>query len=600
MGFPSLSDVTNSVSNAYNSARDAVSDTVDTVSKTASSAATAVTETVSNTASAVSNTVSSTYNTASTAVRDFGNEAVERASDLGQAGLDAGRRAVDAVQNFDVREAAATARSTIGEWTEAGRQGISDATSWSSERVGDAADFVRANVDGDDLASQAVRGLVTGVENNARFSLGVTGGVAREVVGTAGAVGQLGVTVAEMQAAPEAAAEYGQAIAGFVGDAGQATGNYLSSVAQDPSRLGGDLQGAWDATSGFVGDTADRYGTAIAEGRMEEIGMDVGTVATYVVPIGGGPARGAATALVREGGEALARTGTQALAREGGEAVVRSTATNLAEQRGAALVERMAANGGTAPLEQGAGRVADVAAASRLSGREVAVYRDAAQGRMIAMGEPGAVQVPAGSRIIAHTQPGTGAAALAPSGADLAGLGALGQRSSYIIDEAGGLARFGIDDAARVSAPRAGAGEAVTFQAPTRAAAAAAKPALLPGEGLVGTYDDLIKAGAKGDNITPHHIPSANRMAQEGVAKGDGIAINMEHPHPGSGGRHRETFTYGTQADMNMTPRQALDAGVDDARRIYQSQGLYTPAIEAKLQAVIDQNLAKYPAIFAK
>lgn len=83
---------------------------------------------------------------------------------------------------------------------------------------------------------------------------------------------------------------------------------------------------------------------------------------------------------------------------------------------------------------------------------------------------------------------------------------------------------------------------------------------------MVGTYDDLIAAGVKGDDITPHHIPSANRMALEGVSKGDGIAINMEQPFPGVGGRHRATFTYGTKADINMTARDALaaTARIDD------------------------------------
>jgi hypothetical protein len=125
-------------------------------------------------------------------------------------------------------------------------------------------------------------------------------------------------------------------------------------------------------------------------------------------------------------------------------------------------------------------------------------------------------------------------------------------------------------------------------------------PGLLPGEGMVGTYDDLIAAGVKGDNITPHHIPSANRMALEGVSKGDGIAINMEQPFPGAGGRHRATFTYGTKADIDMTPRQALAAGVWDARRIYRADGLYTPQIRSSLQDLIRMNKANHSTIFVK
>jgi hypothetical protein len=123
---------------------------------------------------------------------------------------------------------------------------------------------------------------------------------------------------------------------------------------------------------------------------------------------------------------------------------------------------------------------------------------------------------------------------------------------------------------------------------------------LLPNEGNVGTYDELIAAGSKGDNITPHHIPSANRMAQSGVGKGDGIAINMEQPFPGEGGRHRATFTYGTKADMGMSPRDALAAGVWDARRIYMRDGLYGPEIRSSLQDLIKQNKVTFPNIFGK
>ena len=123
---------------------------------------------------------------------------------------------------------------------------------------------------------------------------------------------------------------------------------------------------------------------------------------------------------------------------------------------------------------------------------------------------------------------------------------------------------------------------------------------LLPGEGAVATYDELIAAGTKGDNITPHHIPSANHMAQYGVTKGDGIAINMQHPVPGSGGRHRMTFTYGTNADVGLSARDALAAGVWDARSIYRQQGLYDAHMRQQLQEVIRQNKLAHPEIFMK
>tara|TARA_R110002124_G_scaffold239494_1_gene404670 strand:- start:249 stop:1055 length:807 start_codon:yes stop_codon:yes gene_type:complete len=125
-------------------------------------------------------------------------------------------------------------------------------------------------------------------------------------------------------------------------------------------------------------------------------------------------------------------------------------------------------------------------------------------------------------------------------------------------------------------------------------------PRLLATEGNIGTYRDLIRAGAPGDNITPNHIPSANRMAREGVSKGDGIAINMEQPVPGVGGRHRATFTYGTQADINMSARDALAAGVWDSRQIYRRDGLYAPEIRGGLQELIRMNKTHHPDIFRK
>jgi hypothetical protein len=158
----------------------------------------------------------------------------------------------------------------------------------------------------------------------------------------------------------------------------------------------------------------------------------------------------------------------------------------------------------------------------------------------------------------------------------------------------------GAEGASLATSARATAGAAEAEVAVAGGAKSGAGKSLLPSEGAVGTYDDLIAAGTKGDNITPHHIPSANHMAQHSVSKGDGIAINMEQPFPGSGGRHRATFTYGTQADLNLTPRQALGQGVRDARRIYQQDGLYGPGIRSSLQDVIRKNRAANPGLFKK
>jgi hypothetical protein len=133
-----------------------------------------------------------------------------------------------------------------------------------------------------------------------------------------------------------------------------------------------------------------------------------------------------------------------------------------------------------------------------------------------------------------------------------------------------------------------------------KAAKNAPGKSLLPGEGAVGTYDDLIAAGRKGDKLTPHHIPSANHMAGQEVSHGKGVSIMIEQPVPGVGGRHRSTFTYGTTADIGMTSRDALAAGIREARRIYMQDGLYSPHIRGQLQDVIRQNKVLYPTVFAK
>ena len=113
----------------------------------------------------------------------------------------------------------------------------------------------------------------------------------------------------------------------------------------------------------------------------------------------------------------------------------------------------------------------------------------------------------------------------------------------------------------------------------------------------VGTYDELL--GPKGDNLTPHHVPSAKHMeVRHNVPKGEGIAINMEHPHPGVGGRHRETFTYGNTADVDISSRDALAAGVRDLRRIYQRHDLYDLSLTEQLQMLIRANKEKFVEAF--
>ncbi|GGO00237.1 polymorphic toxin-type HINT domain-containing protein [Saccharibacillus kuerlensis] len=128
---------------------------------------------------------------------------------------------------------------------------------------------------------------------------------------------------------------------------------------------------------------------------------------------------------------------------------------------------------------------------------------------------------------------------------------------------------------------------------------------LLPNEGKVGTYRQLIKKGKPFDNITPHHMPSDKKMIQAGVKTKDGVSMNMEQPHPGTGGRHRETFTYGLTGDkldeyLNLSYRDALAHDIWDSRRIYMKNGLYIPEIKESLLNVIEMNRQLHPALYKK
>ncbi|MFJ8412962.1 WXG100 family type VII secretion target [Bacillus paramycoides] len=132
-----------------------------------------------------------------------------------------------------------------------------------------------------------------------------------------------------------------------------------------------------------------------------------------------------------------------------------------------------------------------------------------------------------------------------------------------------------------------------------------ADKALLTNEGKVGTYKQLVKQGTAFDNITPHHMPSAEKMKQAGIKRNDGVSMNMEQPHPGTGGRHRETYTYGlsgekSKAYLNLSFRDALSHDILDARKIYIKDGLYTAEIREGLREVIKRNKELYPHLFDK
>ncbi|WMT30786.1 T7SS effector LXG polymorphic toxin [Bacillus aerius] len=128
---------------------------------------------------------------------------------------------------------------------------------------------------------------------------------------------------------------------------------------------------------------------------------------------------------------------------------------------------------------------------------------------------------------------------------------------------------------------------------------------LLPNEGKVGTYKELIKQGTAFDNITPHHMPADAKMKQSGIKRNNGISMNMEQPHPGTGGRHRETYTYGLSGQklkdyLELNYRDALAHDIWDARKIYIKDGLYNSEIRQGLKTVMNKNREQYPDLFNK
>jgi hypothetical protein len=122
------------------------------------------------------------------------------------------------------------------------------------------------------------------------------------------------------------------------------------------------------------------------------------------------------------------------------------------------------------------------------------------------------------------------------------------------------------------------------------------------GEGAVGCYGDLLKLGRRGDNLTPHHVPSnAYMMAKvSGYTRNLGIAIMMEHPIPGAGGRHRQTLSYGLSPDLNLKPRQVLAREIQDLRSLYQRQSVYTEGMRRSFQSLVHLNQSAWVGVFEK
>lgn len=125
---------------------------------------------------------------------------------------------------------------------------------------------------------------------------------------------------------------------------------------------------------------------------------------------------------------------------------------------------------------------------------------------------------------------------------------------------------------------------------------------LLAGEGTVGRYGELLKLGRRGDNLTPHHVPSNAYMAAKvpGYTRNMGIAIMIEHPIPGAGGRHRQTLSYGQSPDLSLLPRQVLAIEIQDLRSLYQRQGVYTEIIRRGLWAIIQLNQSAWTGVFER
>ena len=145
-----------------------------------------------------------------------------------------------------------------------------------------------------------------------------------------------------------------------------------------------------------------------------------------------------------------------------------------------------------------------------------------------------------------------------------------------------------------------GGGKGKTVQFADEALGANIRKELLPGEGRVDTYRELKKTENRFSDTAAHHMPNDQYMKTHGVSRNDGIAMRVEHPAPGSGGRHREIHKEMPKQDPSLAPRQALAQTVDRSRNVYQKDGVYTTEIRESLQTVIEQNKQKFPDLFTK
>ena len=121
------------------------------------------------------------------------------------------------------------------------------------------------------------------------------------------------------------------------------------------------------------------------------------------------------------------------------------------------------------------------------------------------------------------------------------------------------------------------------------------------------TYGNLQKKAKKGDGVTGHHMPSADYMMKKfGVSKDDSYAMNLEQKTPGSGGRHRRTFSYGRMPDevkkryFKLNARDMLAFDLWDARRVLKEDGLWNSEARKVFSDYIKAYEEAYPEIFKK
>ncbi len=265
---------------------------------------------------------STVTHTAQTATQ-LGRSALSHARNLGSQGVDLGRRAI-ADPEGTVRRLAASARTGIHHAETAAQNGIRDGVMWTGRQIHAGANVARGAVRGNSTVAQAARGLITHAENNARFTVGVAGGLGKEAVGLVGAAGTLGTYATELQYSRSARAEFGNAISSGVSRGSVAVADYARSVAANPSRVAGDVRGAatatWNAGSGFVEGQVRRHEEAFRRGEgFETIGMTTGQVASYFIPVGAG-AKAASTGV--RGAEAIAVGGAREIASTGARQVL--------------------------------------------------------------------------------------------------------------------------------------------------------------------------------------------------------------------------------------------------------------------------------------